>query len=62
MKYSFAATLLSITGIIITALVTTTAGQVALAAIMSNLYTFFVGEPFYMTLWNSPSLLLELLF
>lgn len=62
MKYSLAATLLSVTGIAITALVTTTAGQVALAAVMSNLYTFFVGEPFYMTLWNNPSLLLEVFF
>ena len=62
MKYSLAATLLSVTGIAITALVTSTAGQVALAAAMSNLYTFFVGEPFYMTLWNNPSLLLEVFF
>ena len=62
MKYSFITILLSTTGLLITALVTTTAGQVALAAITSNLYTWFAGEPFYMTIWKDPFLLLEVWF
>ena len=62
MRYSMLAMILSGAGIVITALVTTTAGQVFLAAAMSNLYTLFVGEPFYMTIWNNPSLLLEIWF
>ena len=62
MRYSMLAMILSGAGIVITALVTTTAGKVFLAAAMSNLYTWFVGEQFYMTIWNNPSLLLEIWF
>ena len=54
--------LLSSIAVVLTALVTTTAGQVFLAVVTSKLYTWFVGEPFYMTIWNNPWILLEVWF
>ena len=54
--------ILSVVGLVLTALTTTVVGQGILAIMTTWAYEFFAGESIWQTMWNNPSAILEFIF